>query len=91
MSCSYDALGKFGEHSDTRVVFGCIPRVTRILLTVCALRDPSVPRTSEFDDAYINIMLHDISRRDEDHRKAIYKVVGTESERCKIKWRWAEA
>ena len=74
--------GSLESTHDTRVVFGCIPKVTRILLTVCALRDPSVPRASEFDD---------ISRRDEDHRKAIYKVVGTESERCKIKWRWAEA
>ena len=80
--------GSLESTHETRAVFGCIPRVSFL---VCALRDPSVPRASKFDGACINIMLHDISRRGEDHRKAIYKIVGTESERRKIKWRWAEA
>ena len=42
--------------------------------SVLALRDPNVPHASDFVEACINIMLHDISRRGEGHKKAIYNV-----------------
>ena len=53
------------------------PRAIRTLLSLCS---PNVVRSSEFDDTCINEMLNDISRRNEDHKKAVYKILSAESE-----------
>ena len=58
----------------------------RVIRTFLSLRSPNVVRASEFDrmiHMMINITLNDISRRNEDHKKAVYKILSAESEGIK--------